>query len=256
VRIPTGVALTLVLVLITSCSAGSGSGGDLTVYAAASLRDVLKELADAYSADGGGRVTVSLGGSNALRVQIEQGAPADLFLSADAAQARQLAADGQVAGDPQPFTRASVALVVPAAGSRVKRWQDLASRGVTLIAAGAAVPIQRYAEQLIDRLAALPDAPPGYAAAVRGDIASREENVASVVARVELGEGDAAFVYTPDARSDRLRTLPLPAAARVDAEYLGAVVRGGREEAAAGFLGWLRGDEAQAIFARHGFTRL
>jgi molybdate transport system substrate-binding protein len=250
------VALTLVLVLVAGCNASAGSGGDLTIYAAASLRDVLKELATAYAADGGGALTVSLGGSNALRVQIEQGAPADLFLSADAAEARQLAADGHVAGDPQPFTGASVALAVPAAGSRVKRWQDLASPGVALIAAGAAVPIQRYAEQLIDRLAALPDAPPGYAAAVRGNIASREENVASVVARVELGEGDAAFVYAPDARSDRLRTLPLPAAARVDAEYLGAVVGGGREEAARGFLSWLRGDEAQAIFARHGFTPL
>lgn len=149
-----------------------------------------------------------------------------------------------------------MALVVPAAGSRVKGWQDLASPGVALIAAAAAVPIQRYAERLIDRLAALPDAPPGYAAAVRDNIVSREENVASVVARVELGEGDAAFVYTPDARSDRLRTLTLPAGARVDAEYLGAVVRGGREEAARSFLSWLRGDEAQAIFARHGFTRL
>jgi molybdate transport system substrate-binding protein len=230
--------------MLAGCSASADA--PLTVYAAASLRDVMTKLQEAY-----GPMTMSLGGSSTLRVQIEQGAPADLFLSADAAQVDQLAASGHVDGEPVTFARNSVVLVVPRKGSRVHNWKDLTKPGVQIVAADEAVPIQAYADELVEQLAALPQAPPGFAAGVQSRIASREDNVAAILARVQLGEGDAGFVYATDAKGASVRALPLPVG--VEADYVGAAVRGPHAAEARRFLDWLGGTQAQAILRDHGF---
>jgi molybdate transport system substrate-binding protein len=231
--------------MLTGCAANADT--PLTVYAAASLRDALGKLQEAY-----GPLTTSLGGSNALRVQIEQGAPADVFLSADAEQVDQLAAKGHVDGEPLTFAHNSLVLVTPLHDTRVGDWRDLALPGVEVVAAGKEVPIQRYADQLVTLLARRSDAPTGFAAAVDHNVVSREDNVAAVLARMELGEGDAAFVYDSDARGTQLRRLPLPE--DVPATYVGAAVRGGNTTEAHRFLEWLTGPQAQQILREYGFS--
>ena len=124
-----------------------------------------------------------------------------------------------------------------------------------MIAVGEGVPITRYAEELVANLAAEPGYPAGFAEAYAGNIASREDNVAAVLAKLGLGEGDAGIVYTTDAAaSDRVEALEIPAAARVSATYAGAVLRGSAHpEAAAAFLAWLSGAGGRAVLEPLGF---
>lgn len=124
-----------------------------------------------------------------------------------------------------------------------------------MIAAGDGVPITHYAAELVANLAAAPDYPAGFAAAYTANIVSREDNVAAVLAKVELGEGDAGIVYATDAAaSDRVDVLEIPAGARVAATYAGVVLRdAAHPEAAAAFLAWLAGPKGRAVLEPLGF---
>lgn len=246
-----------VALLLAACSAPSGSAGDsITVYAAASLTDAFEELGAAYTEAAGVDVVLSFDSSSALRTQIEEGAPADVFASADLVNAQTLVDAGLTDGPSQAFAGNGLAIVVPTDNpAAIDAWTDLADPGLRIIAAGDDVPITRYAVDLIDNLAELPDAPDGFAAAYATSVASREDNVRAVMAKIELGEGDVAIVYETDASSsDEVTTVTVPDEADVVAEY--AVVTLDEADArAAEFVTWLLGEEAQAILAAHGFRR-
>ena len=132
---------------------------------------------------------------------------------------------------------------------------DLARAGLKIVGAGDNVPITKYANQLIANLAKEPGYPPGFAAKVAANIVSREDNVKAVVAKVELGEGDAAVVYVTDARaSTRVRTIDVPATANVPAAYAAVVVKGSQHASEAqAFLDWLTSPHAQSILSDFGF---
>ena len=255
------VAAIIACVLVSGCGAAGGSPSSapvgLTVYAASSLTAAFKDLAAAYQATTPSvTITLSFDASSALRAQIEQGAPADVFASADTANPAALANAGLTAGAPASFARNTLTVIVPTgASSAIASPVDLAKPGLRIIAAGDAVPITRYANQLLANLAKQPGYPADFAARVVANIASREDNVKAVVAKIELGEGDAAIVYVTDAKaSAKLRTVEVPAAANVPATYAGVVVKASRQQsAAAAFLAWLATPPAQAILARYGF---
>lgn len=250
-------AALVAIALLTACTPASAQRPALVVFAAASLTDVLATLEPAYEAAHDVDLVVSFDASSALRAQIEAGAPASLFLSADEANARTLADAGLTDGDLVAFTRNALTIAV-SASSDVETWADLATDGVRIIAAGEEVPIQRYAEVAINNLGVLPDAPTGYAAAVRANIVSREDNVRAILAKIQLGEGDAGFVYATDARgADDVRTVPIPDAATVAATYAGVVIaESDAATEARELLTWLTQDEAQAAFADAGFVPL
>jgi molybdate transport system substrate-binding protein len=248
----TAAALAAVLAL----GACGSPGHQLRVYAAASLTDAISEAAQTYKAVAGVETVLSFGASSTLRVQIEHGASADVVLSADRETIEALAAEGLVAGAPVAFAESELVIIVAAsATARVTSWRDLATPGLRIIAAGPDVPLQRYADQAIEHLAALPDAPQRFAARVAANVASREGNARAVLAKVQLGEGDAAIVYATDARAaPELETRPIPESPV--ATYVGAVVADRPAKGAArAFLDWLAGDEGQAILAKHGFRR-
>ncbi len=233
-----------------------GASIELRVAAAASLRTAIVALGDAYSAaHPGTTVTVATGSSAALRTQVEQGAPFDVFLSADEANPQALADESLTAGDPIPFASNSVALVVPAGNpAEIATPADLARPGIRLVAAGARVPITTYADRVIANLGSITGYPPGYVAALEANTVSREDNVAAVLAKVELGEGDAGFVYATDAASStKVGSIAIPAGAQVRARYAGVVIRGGRVDAAADFLDWVAGEAGQAVLRPFGF---
>ena len=237
------------VLVLASC--GTDSSG-LTVYAAASLRDSFEELATAYASETGVELTLSFDASSTLRTQIEQGAPADVFASADTANAQALVDAGMAHGDPVTFARNRLAIVVPLDGNGIDDWQALASPGVRIVAAGGAVPITRYAHQLVENLARLPDAPPSFAESYGANVISEEDNVRAVLAKIELGEGDAGIVYETDARSSAdVATLPLPDAANVSTDDVAVAVSS--SDAADRFVDWLTEDAAQRILAAHGF---
>lgn len=258
------VALTTPFVLtglLAAClpapTASAGAATELTVFAAASLRDPVVAVAAAYEAESAVRLVVATDSSTTLRVQVEQGAHADVFLSADTANPASLAASGLVDGAVVAFAGNRLAIVVPAGNpARIASPADLGRPGVEIVAAGDGVPITAYATTLLGRLADLPgysrDLPTAYAS----NVVTREDNVRAVMAKIELGEGDAAIVYATDAAgSEAVEAIPIPVAANVTARYAGCVLAGVADRAAAhAFLAWLAGPGGQGVLASFGFV--
>jgi molybdate transport system substrate-binding protein len=233
----------------------AAAGDDVRVLAASSLTEAFQEIGRAYErAHPGARVELSFAGSQVLRAQIEQGAPADVFASADAEQAEALLRQGLI-GPPAVFARNSVLVAAPPAGT-VRTLPDLARPGVKVVMAGPEVPAGRYAERVLEKLGATGAYGPDFAARVRANVVSRETNVRVVLSKVLLGEADAGFVYATDAASagDKVRRLDLPACCTVAAAYpIAVVTRPGASPGAAAFVELVTGTAGQAILARHGF---
>jgi molybdate transport system substrate-binding protein len=253
--------LAIGLAVATGCGPRPADGTasvELIVFAAASLKAPLERAANAYeTAHPDLAIRLSFDSSATLRTQIEQGAPADLFLSADLANPERVAAASLGRGAVTPFAGNTVAIVVPSTNpAGIETAFDLARSGMAIVAAGPNVPITTYAEQLIERIGALPSAPAEFGARYERNIVSREDNVRAVVAKLELGEGDGGIVYRTDAAgATRLRSIPLPGGTDVEVAYGGIVLDGSdRADDAAAFLAWLVGDEGQAILAEFGFV--
>jgi len=246
----------------TSAAASRPAGASappasLTVFAAASLKAALVRAVEAYrTANPGTTITVSTDSSAALETKIEQGAPADVFLSADTTNPQKLVDRGLASGSIVTIATNHLTVIVPTSNpASIASPADLAKPGVKIVAAGDTVPITKYAGQLVANLAQVAGYPAGFAAAYAANIVSREDNVAAVITKIELGEGDAAIVYSTDAKtSTAIQTVDVPAAANVVATYGGVVVRASASQvAAASFLAWLAGPDGQAILATFGF---
>ena len=241
----------------TASAATSAIPGALTIFGAASLKGVLDKVKTTYdAANPGTTLTVSTDSSATLETQIEQGAPADVFLSADTTNPRKLVDNALATGAAVVFAGNKLTVIVPTANpGGIKTPADLARTGVKVIAAGDAVPITKYATQLVTNLATQTGYPADFAARYTANIASKEDNVKAIVAKVELGEGDAGIVYVTDAKaSTKVATVDVPDAANVPASYAGIVVKASKNTAAAqAFLSWFAGPEGQAILAGFGF---
>ena len=205
-------------------------------------------------------LTTSTGSSAAVRTQIEQGAPADVFLSADTSNPEALVNADLTDGGVVEFATNSLVVVVPRGNpAAITSPADLARPGVRIIAASDGVPISDYSAQVIDRLSATEGYPEDFAAAYAANVVSKEDNVAAVTAKIVLGEGDAAIVYvtdaqTADAHAAGVETIEIPEAANVAAEYGGVVIRASQSRPTAHeFLGWLRSVNGQTVLSTFGF---
>jgi molybdate transport system substrate-binding protein len=243
--------------LVSSCGTACGCITPVRVLAASSLATPMEVVEETFPRSYGAavEVSVSIGSSAALRAQIEEGARADLFLSADMANAQALVDEGLTDGPALPFATNQLTIVVPEGNpAGISSPADLARSGIRIVAAGESVPITRYAEQLIGRLAALPGYPADFAGSYEANVATREDNVGAVTAKVSLGEGDAAIVYATDARAAGLQTIPIPADANVVATYAGVVLKDATSPRAAhALLDWIWRRNGQQIFASYGF---
>lgn len=221
---------------------------ELTVFAAASLRVPLEAAVGPLRSATGIVPSHSFDASTALRTQIEQGAPADVFASADTANVLTLVEGGH-ARDADVFACNQLAVIVPAGNpAAIVAATDLGRPGVAVVAAGDEVPITRYARQLVANL--------GIADAYAANIVSREDNVAAVRTRIELGEADAGIVYRTDAiaSGDLVEQVPVPPEANVPATYAAAIVATtDQPDVSATYLDWLTGTEGQALLTSHGF---
>ena len=187
--------------------------------------------------------------SAALEMKIEQGAPADLFLSADTKHPQKLVDAGLATGDAVDFAGNELALIVPKGNpASISTPADLARTGIKVVAAGDEVPITQS-------LAKIPGYPVDFAAAYDRNVVSKEDNVSSVVNKVALGEADAGIVYATDAKeSTDVESVKIPASANVRSTYAGVVVKGSpNARAAAAFLRWLAGPDGQSVLKQAGF---
>ena len=264
--------LAVVSALVAGCAGGSGGPSasptstpvpaptepaELTIYGAASLKGLLDAAKAGYEATHDGvTVVISTDSSAALAIKIEQGAPADVFLSADMENAEKLNEKGLTTGPAIAFAGNELALIVPLDNpAGIDTPADLAREGVAIIAAGDEVPISGYASRLVTNLAALPRYPKAFADRYAANVLSTEESVKAIVAKVELGEGDAGIVYATDAAaSDKVATVEVPEGANVRATYAAVIVRTSRYQGEAqAFLDWLTGPDGLAILQGLGF---
>lgn len=233
--------------------------GNLTIFAAASLTDAFNELkARIERATPGATITYQFAASSTLRQQLEQGAGADLFASADQPQMDAAKRGGAIAGDERVFAQNKLVIIVPADNPRgIAASQDLAKPGVKLVLTNSQVPIGAYAREALGKMAGDSAFDAGFAGRVLANLVSEEPNVRQVVAKVQLGEGDAGIVYSSDvtpAVRGQLRAIPIPDQFNVIARYPIAVVRGAANEAGArAFIDYLLSAEGQAILEQNGF---
>ena len=241
----------------TGQASAMAPAANLTIYGAASLKAALAKVKTVYeTANPGTTLTISTDSSSALETKIEQGAPADVFLSADTANPQKLVDKGMASGGVTKLAGNLLTVIVPSGNpAGIKTPADLANEGVKIVAAGDTVPITKYANQLVANLAKQPGYPSDFATKYAANIVSKQDNVSAVVAQIALGEGDAGIVYVTDAKtSDKVTPIEVPAAANVPATYGGVVVKASTNQAAAqAFLSWLAGPDGQAILASFGF---
>ena len=223
----------------------------VVVSAAISLTDALRAIERAYAADGGGPVRFNFAGSNVLARQIVNGAPADLFISADQVQMDYAARAGAVdSSTRRPLLRNRLAIVVPpGATTGIGGPEDLARPGVRRIAIGdpAAVPAGRYARAYLERV--------GLWNALQPKLLPLT-NVRAALAAVESGGADAAVVYESDAAASNKITVAyiVPDGEAPPITYPAAVVSGSNNRVGAErFLAYLHGARARAIFEHYRF---
>jgi molybdate transport system substrate-binding protein len=215
------------------------SGAVLTVFAAASLTNVFPQIAphDRYS----------FSGSNMLAAQIQQGAPADVFASANTKLPEQLYEQGLVE-KPVVFTRNELILIVPKSNpAGIHSVYDLRKPGVKLVIGAVGVPVGDYTRVVLHNLG-LDD--------VLSNVVSQETDVREVLAKVALGEADAGFVYLTDAKTVRgkVATIGIRWSAQPIVQYAVAVVKSSPHLAAArAFVKVLLGTAAQTKLRTAGF---
>ena len=243
--------------------AATGAGGretTLTVFAAASLGESFRELGAAFEADNPDvRVAFNFAGSQTLRTQLEHGASADVFASADRRQMAAVKEAGLLGSAPQCFTANRLTVAAPAGVDTVQSLHDLARPGVTIALAAAEVPAGAYARDALGLLADADGFPNDFADAALSNVATNETNVRGVAQKVALGEVDAGIVYETDAAADQyadaIRMIEIPLQFNPAAQYpIAALAGSGRPELSLAFIGFVQGDDGQAILREHGFT--
>lgn len=230
--------------------------GTVTVYAAASLKDALDEMDAAFQRHrGAARITASFAASSVLARQIEQGAPAEVFISADADWMTYLAKRGLIRAETRSDLLSNrLALIAPSGshiGLRMGRRMPLAQAlgGGRLALSGPDVPAGRYGKAALSALG------------VWDSVASRTvlgENVRATLKFVSLGEAPLGVVYDTDARLDRgVKIVGLfPEDSHPKIVYPAAATTRGRSPQVSAYMAFLRGAEASAIFRKYGFKTL
>lgn len=231
-----------------------GQAAELSIFAASSLSEGLKEAAEAYRhQQPQTHILLHFAGSQAIAAQIKQGAPADLFISANNRAMAGLSEAGLV--EPPRLIARNRLVVATAAGldSGVESLHDLTRPGLLLAVGNPQVPIGRYTRQLFERLALRPEYGKEMVAALGRNIVSQENQVKAIVAKLLIDEVDAGIVYQSDLRGTPLGSLPLPEEINPQASYPAAVVREGSRREARKFLNFLLGAQGQQILTSNGF---
>lgn len=232
---------------------GAPATSRLAVFAASSLTEAFRDIEALFEAAHPSVDAVfSFAGSQTLRLQIERGARADVFASADPRHTARLAEAGLV-GARRVFAHNELAVIVPLDNpAEIASFRDL-PRARRLVLGSEGVPAGAYAREVLARAAQSID--PAFADDVLERLVSEESSVRLVRAKVEMGEADAAIVYRSDAASGRVRRVPVPPEASVRAEYVAAVVAGApNPEAAGAWVEFLGSEGARRALVRHGFA--
>lgn len=239
------------LFLLPLLAAGQLFAAELTVFAAASLTDSLKQIGADYEKATGDKVRFNFAASNVLAQQIKAGAPADIFFSADEAKMDSLDQEGLILKDTRKnLLGNTLVIITPQDGVKLGKPGDLAKPEIKHLSLGdtKAVPAGVYAKEWLEKT--------GLWKSVEGKIAPAE-NVRAAMAVVESGNAEAGIVYKTDAAISKKVTvaLEIPAAEGPKIIYPAAVVKDSRNaEAARKLLDFLADKKADETFAKFGFS--
>lgn len=249
-----------VTILVGGCRGADDGAQSLTVFAAASLTEAFTELGTHFeAAHPGMTVTFNFAGSQQLAQQLGQGAPGDVFASANAQQMALVVENGRIAPDaPVTFARNRLVVIFPTDNpADLQALPDLAWPGVRLVLAEAAVPVGRYTLDFLDKAAADATLGPAFHDGVLANVVSYEQNVRTVFTKVALGEADAGIVYSSDVvgtGSEAVAQIAIPDELNVSATYpIAPLADAQRPFLAQQFIDFVLSDEGQAILASYGF---
>jgi molybdate transport system substrate-binding protein len=260
---PLSLALALALAVLAPLAAPAAATparqATLTVFAASSLTDAFKELGQAFEAEKSTPVTFNFGASSQLRTQLQQGASADVFASADQAQMNNARSDGSIAGPDVTFARNRLVVITPKDNpGQIQSAADIANPGIRFVTAAPEVPVGVYTQNMFDKMSQIDVFGADFKDRANANIVSREPNVRQVVAKVQLGEADAAVVYlsdvTPSSAPDLL-TIPIPDDLNTLASYPIALVTGGPQaELGQAFIDMVMSPAGQGVLMKWSFT--
>ena len=247
-------AVALLTALAAACGGGSssssggsgGGGGTLTVFAASSLTDAFTKLGTTFQQQHPGwKLRFEFLGSDQLAAQIEQGDPADVFAAASTKYPEQLQSESLLGKTTDFATNTLVLAVPPDNPAGVSSVNDLGN--AKLVIGDSSVPIGAYTEQVLGNL--------GIDIGSL-NVVSREQKVTDIVAKLELGEADAGFIYTSDAKTagDKLKAFKLPAKAQATATYPIGIVTGSKNaKAAQQWINLVMSPQGQTVLTDDGF---
>jgi len=252
--------LAIAAIILAASSLVGAADDELTVFTAASLTGTFGEIGQLYENETGMSVAFNFDGSQALRTQIENGAYADLFASANKRHMNALRDGGLINNSSMVvFTRNRISLIIPRDNpAGISNLSDLARPGLKIVMGTKDVPVGDYALQIIDKLGNDSAYGPDYRAAVLDNVISQETNVNYVVTKVALGEADVGFAYVSDITedmADRVDKIDIPDGFNVIAEYPIAVMQESEHPAQSqDFVNLVTSDRGKAILERYGFA--
>jgi molybdate transport system substrate-binding protein len=236
---------------------------DLNVFAAASLTDAFGEIGKLFEANHPGvSVILNFAGSQQLAQQINEGAPADVFASANQKQMDFVVEAGEiVTGTQHTFARNRLVAIYPQGNpADLKALEDLAKPGLKLVLAAKEVPVGQYALDFFDKATADPAFGLSYKDSVMANVVSYEENVKSVLSKVALGEADAGIVYSSDISGNddgKVGRIDIPDALNVIATYPIAPLKASQNlNLAQAFINMVLSPDGQNILAKNNFIRV
>jgi len=265
-------AILFIAIIIAGCTSQSAQPSitptptalqqkELTVFAAASLSGVMADIAKDYQLlHPGVKIVYNFDGSQALRTQIEQGASADVFLSANTKHMNALRDKGLMENATIGlFVKNKLAVVTPVSNpANITTLKDLSKPGIKLVIGTKEVPVGDYARQILTKMANDTAYGPSYQEAVLSNVISEETTVTAVVTKVQLGEADAGIVYESDItpeNHDKFMIIAIPDTFNVIAEYPAGVVKDSRnKDDASSFINYLKSDPGRATLAKYGFA--
>ncbi|TAJ20184.1 MAG: molybdate ABC transporter substrate-binding protein [Dehalococcoidia bacterium] len=254
--------LTVVVLGVVGCQATPSTpsadevNGEVVVSAASSLTEAFSDTAKAFEAKyPRTKVTLNFASSAALATQINEGAPADIFASADRVQMDNVKAERKSAPG-VVFALNRLVIAKPKGSPAVATYADLAKPNVKVVLAADGVPVGTYATQSLAAAEKSAAFGTGFQARVIANVRSREANVRAVLTKVQLGEADAAIVYSTDvATAPEVEPVAIPDAYNVTSEYVIAPLTAGKNaRAASAFVAFVRSPEGQALLSQRGFT--
>ena len=253
------VAVLAVLVLITSAGFCAEQPKELTVFTAASLTGAFGEIGQMYKNETNISAVFNFDGSQVLRTQIDSGAYADVFASANTKQMNSLKNEGLMNNSSiSIFTKNKLSLIIPKNNpAKIHNLTDLAKPGLKIVIGTKDVPVGDYAMQIINKLGNDSSYGPDYKKKVMANIISQETNVNYVVTKVALGEADVGFAYVSDITKDlttKVDKIEIPDKYNVVAQYPIGILKQSKNPAEAEeFINLVKSDKSMAILNKYGF---